>query len=62
MNVEKLLNIAADSQKMGDWGDGLTFMVNSAKGSAMQSLSDDELMQVAGGIGHMLVKKDNKKE
>ena len=62
MNVEKLLGIAADSQKMGDWGDTLSFMVNASKGGTIVELNDDDLMQVAGGIGQEIVLNNKKKD
>lgn len=62
MNVEKLLGIAADSQKMGDWGDSLSFMVNISKSGSIQALDDDDLMDVAGGVGQRIIKKNKSKE
>ena len=50
MNAEKLLGIAADSQKSGTWNDSLSYMIDSVKSKhSMTALSDDELSMVAGG-------------
>lgn len=51
MRVEKLLGIAADSQKMGCFDDALSYSVNSVlKKGGMQVLSEEDLQLVAAGV------------
>jgi hypothetical protein len=51
MKAEKMLNLAADSEKMADWNDGLSMIIDSTKSkSKFAALSDDELQLVAGGV------------
>lgn len=51
MRVEKLLGIAADSQKTGCFDDTLSLSVNSVlKKAGMQVLSEEDLQLVAAGV------------
>lgn len=48
MNIEKLLDLAADSCKMPGWKDSLS-MILDKEASSIKALDDDLLSQVAGG-------------
>lgn len=53
MNIEKMLNLAADSEHLGGMQDMLSFQVDRVRSKYMSGnmipLSDEELDQVAGG-------------
>ena len=49
MNIEKLLNIAADSSRMPGWNDSLSLMLNK-ESLSIKALDDEQLSKVAGGV------------
>ena len=49
MNIENLLDLAADSCKMPGWKDSLSLILDKET-SAIKALDDDLLSQVAGGL------------
>ena len=50
MQIEKLLNIASDSNSFGSFNDGLSMILGAEeKKLSRKMLSDDELDLVAGG-------------
>lgn len=50
MNIETMLKVAADSEKMGGWNDGLSFVLKNSSRSVMKMIDDDDLQMVAGGV------------
>ena len=51
LKSEKLLGIASESNMLGNYNDALSLVIDSVHSSGGVALSDDDLLQVAGGVG-----------